>query len=276
MSHTEQHIRHRPLEVAHRGASAVAPENTFAAFDAALELGADGIEFDVRLTRDGRLVVIHDPTLERTARPRGGTVAGASLRALRGLDAGGWFDPRFAGEPIPLLDDVLGRYAGRAPMYVDLKQPAPDGRAERELVRLLRRHAFRGTRVDAVRLQSFSSASLRRLAAAVPGYERLQLFGRFNDTDAVCAELPTVSEYATGVGPSRLATNATLVDAAKALGLSVHPHTVNEAEEMRAFAALGVDTIFTDAPGRLDFALAGPALAGPASSAASTALPVAA
>ena len=250
------HIR-RPFEVAHRGASALAPENTFAAFDAALASGADGIEFDVRLTRDGELVVIHGPTLERTVRPRRGTVAGASLRALRGLDAGGWFDPRFAGEPIPRLDDVLGRYAGRTRIYVDLKQPAEDGRMERELVRLLRRHALREARAGEITLQSFSSASLRRLAAAVPGYERLQLYGRFSDTAAVCRALPEVRDYATGIGPSRLATNATLVDSAKRLGLSVHPHTVNEAEEMRAFAALGVETLFTDAPGRLDFALRG-------------------
>ena len=68
-------------------------------------------------------------------------------------------------------------------------------------------------------------------------------------------------EYATGIGPSRLATNETLVGAARAHDLTIHPHTVNEADEMRAFAALGVETLFTDAPGRLDFALAGPATA---------------
>lgn len=90
----------------HRGASAIAPENTKAAFRLAIELGADGLEFDVQRTSDGELVVMHDAMLDRTTNGTG-AVFDTPFEQLAGLDAGGWFDERFAGEPIPRLADVL-------------------------------------------------------------------------------------------------------------------------------------------------------------------------
>ena len=92
--------------VGHRGASHEAPENTMAAFMRALDLGADGIEFDVHLTSDGHAVVIHDVTLDRTT-TGSGSVHAATVDEIRSLDAGEWFDPIFSGERVPLLDAVL-------------------------------------------------------------------------------------------------------------------------------------------------------------------------
>ncbi len=92
--------------IGHRGASAGAPENTMAAFTRALDLGADGFEFDVQLTSDGRAVVMHDAMLERTTNGNG-PVFEASFDEIRELDAGGWFAPEFAGERVPSLDEVL-------------------------------------------------------------------------------------------------------------------------------------------------------------------------
>ncbi len=96
-----------PLVVAHRGASTVCPENTIPAFERAIELGASVIEFDVQLTRDGQLVVVHDLTLDRTTNGRGPVFA-ADLAEIRGLDAGSWFADEFAGTRVPTLDEVLG------------------------------------------------------------------------------------------------------------------------------------------------------------------------
>lgn len=92
--------------IAHRGASSDAPENTMAAFERALELGADGFEFDVQLTSDGHPVVVHDTMLDRTTNGTG-PVFHASLAEVRSLDAGSWFGPDFAGERVPTLEEVL-------------------------------------------------------------------------------------------------------------------------------------------------------------------------
>ena len=92
--------------IGHRGASAEAPENTMTAFARALELGADGFEFDVQLTSDNQPVVIHDAMLERTTNGTGPVFA-SSLDQVRALDAGTWFNPDFAHERVPLLEDVL-------------------------------------------------------------------------------------------------------------------------------------------------------------------------
>jgi glycerophosphoryl diester phosphodiesterase len=97
------------MVIAHRGASSYVPENTFAAFDLALQMGVRHIELDVQLTSDGHLVVIHDDTVDRTTNGSG-LVTRHTLESLRGLDAGSWFGTRFAGECIPLFDEVLARY----------------------------------------------------------------------------------------------------------------------------------------------------------------------
>ncbi len=103
----------RPCVVGHRGASAAAPENTLAAFDAAWRAGADVIELDLQLTADGIVVVIHDDTVDATT-DGSGAVGLLTFAALRTLDAGSWFSPAFAGQPIPRLDEVL-RYATSRP-----------------------------------------------------------------------------------------------------------------------------------------------------------------
>jgi glycerophosphoryl diester phosphodiesterase len=107
--------------IAHRGFSARAPENTMVAIEAAIAHGADAVEFDVHVTRDGVPVLFHDATLERTTNASG-PVRERSYDELRGLDAGSWFAPRFAGEPIPSLEDALSRIDARvARVYPEVK-----------------------------------------------------------------------------------------------------------------------------------------------------------
>ncbi|HLM54792.1 MAG TPA: glycerophosphodiester phosphodiesterase family protein, partial [Pyrinomonadaceae bacterium] len=141
----------------HRGASAHAPENTLAAFELALEAGADGFEFDVRLARDGAAVVIHDATLERTAL-RPGRVESMTSAELQEVDAGSWFNLRspalardpFARERIPLLSTVFDRFGKRARLlYVELKSEDATLRAPlaRQVVRLIRASGLEGNTV---------------------------------------------------------------------------------------------------------------------------------
>lgn len=123
----------RPYALAHRGASGYAPENTFAAFDRAIALKSDGIETDVRATRDGVLVLLHDARVDRTTDGEG-PVAELTLAELQRLDAGAGFHPRFARERVPTLEAFLDRYARRLPLCLELKQ----GGAEANVVEQVR------------------------------------------------------------------------------------------------------------------------------------------
>src|ERR671934_1859826 len=145
--------RHRPVIGAHRGASARAPENTLAAFGAALEDGAELVELDVHLTRDGRLAVIHDEETRRTT-GTAGVVAELSMAELRRLDAGRHKGRHWAGEPIPELGDVFAALRGRLLVNVEVKCGAA---AVPALARCVAEHDM----ADAVILSSFDPAVMR-------------------------------------------------------------------------------------------------------------------
>ncbi|NBD17686.1 MAG: glycerophosphodiester phosphodiesterase [Cyanobacteria bacterium] len=109
--------------IAHRGYSAMAPENTLASFQAALKQPIVGVEFDVHLSADGIPVVIHDASVDRTTNGQG-KVAEKTLAQLQALDAGSWFDSRFAKEPIPTLEEVLALFSETpVQLYIELKSP---------------------------------------------------------------------------------------------------------------------------------------------------------
>ena len=119
--------------IGHRGASSYAPENTFPAFDLALEMGADGLETDIQATQDGVLVLIHDRRVDRTTNGSG-AVNEIAWPALRQLDAGAWFASRFAGTGVPTLEEFLSRYAGRTGLALEIKAPG----VEAQVVEALR------------------------------------------------------------------------------------------------------------------------------------------
>jgi glycerophosphoryl diester phosphodiesterase len=215
--------------VAHRGASAYAVENTFAAYDLALAQGADVLELDVRAAADGQLVLVHDPTLERTAGdPR--RVEQLTRAALDGLD-----EPmRPAG-----LEAFLERYAAVARLLIDLKEPTPAW--EGAIIEAIERHGLRGRVV----VQSFDLEALRRLHGAAPWQPFAPLVARdVAPMDVLAAAAP----FAEGIGPWHGAVDAALVDAAHAAGLMVRPWTVDDPAEMRRLLELGVDAIVTNAP----------------------------
>ncbi|PKO06816.1 MAG: hypothetical protein CVU41_04125 [Chloroflexi bacterium HGW-Chloroflexi-3] len=109
----------KPVIIAHRGASAYAPENTMAAFQKAVDLSADGIEFDVKCSKDGEMVIIHDQTLERTTNGHGKVIE-TNLKNLRDLDAGSFYSPEFTGEKIPLLSEVLEEFSKKLFINIEL------------------------------------------------------------------------------------------------------------------------------------------------------------
>jgi glycerophosphoryl diester phosphodiesterase len=251
--------------IAHRGASAEAPEHTFAAWDLALAQGADWIEQDLQMTRDGQLVVLHDDSLDRTARGPAahcsGLVREKTRAQLADCEVGSWFNaehplfarPDYAGARIATLDEVLTRYAGRARFYIETKNPAEAPGMEDSLLAVLRRHRLVGSGATEgrVMVQSFSPASLERLHALEPRLPLVQLW----DDDIPASELEPlldrVRAYAVGIGPARRLVSQRFVDAAHARDLVVHPYTVNAEPVMAYLLELGVDGMFTDRPAAL-------------------------
>jgi len=126
------------LAVGHRGTVHLAPENTLAAFRKAIELGVDLVEIDVRETKDGHLVIMHDATVDRTTDGKG-RVSDLTLEEIKRLDAGSWFSPKFAGERVPTLDEALSVIKGGALPDIDFKAGTPE-----KLVEALSRHGLLG------------------------------------------------------------------------------------------------------------------------------------
>ena len=151
----------RALVMGHRGAEALAPENTMAAFKAGLEAGADMLELDVQLTADGRVIVFHDFTLGRkTPDPR--WVRDVTWEEIRQLDVGSWFGPRYADQRVPLLEEVLAWANGRVPLCIDVKTGfAFNHRLEEKVVELVERNRM----VDQVVIIAWDQFALRRTKA---------------------------------------------------------------------------------------------------------------
>ncbi|MFN7952074.1 MAG: glycerophosphodiester phosphodiesterase family protein [bacterium] len=222
--------------VAHRGASADRPENTMAAFEEAVRQGADAIELDVRLSRDGEVVVIHDATLARTA-GADGHVWERSADELARLDAGGWFDPRFRGEPVPRLADVLARIAPRVPINVELKGKAGAGLA-RAVVDLVRSAEAR----ERVLVSSFRFAhldELRALDAELP-------IGLLYEEPPVTLDADARRVGASFVHPRFDLATPALVARARTLGLRVLVWTVDDPTVANELIDRGVDGIISN------------------------------
>ena len=230
----------RPLLIAHRGASADAPENTIAAFELALQQGADGLELDVHLSADGHPVVIHDFTLERTT-DGVGPVNALSVRELKRLDAGGWRDRRFQGQRVQTLQEVLERFRDRARFWLDLKGgPALYPGLEERVVSTIEIYDV----LDRVLVQSFDPAAIGEVrtlnreirvgvVTARDPLDRTLL--RPGMADAICPALAMCSEP--------------LIRDVRGAGLDCYAWTVNEPAQVDRLVGWGVSGIITDRPG---------------------------
>ncbi len=225
-------------------------------------MGADYLEQDLQMTADGELVVLHDSTLDRTARGPAeacrGPVADQSLDALRRCEFGSWFNvahpehanPNYDGQPLPRLRDVLERYAGRARFYIETKRPDEAPGMEDALVGLLTEFNLTADSAapPTVILQSFSAASLLKLRELAPDATLVQLLPGNLAAWAARNRLDEIAEYADGIGPQKDRVDRALVDAAHERGLVVHPYTVNQTPDLTRLIGLGVNGIFTDHP----------------------------
>lgn len=228
--------------VAHRGASGCCPENTGAALREAVRLQVEAIEFDVRLTGDGRGVLLHDPTVDRTSNGTG-AAATLSLAELRSLDAGSWFDSRFAGERLLSLEEGFDLVPDSIRLNIHVKAGSADrDRVVPLVVRELSRRGRLGTAFVASDQESLAMA--RRVE---PGVEICNLSTEPADSYVRRSE---------GIGcrilqPGNGMTTPALVAEAHRRGMEVNPFYADEEAEMLRLIECGVDGILTNEPERL-------------------------
>jgi glycerol kinase/glycerophosphoryl diester phosphodiesterase len=239
----------RFLIVGHRGAAARAPENTAASLTAGLDGGANQIEVDAGLSRDGRVVLLHDTTLDRTTTGRG-ALRERDFRQVAALDAGSWFAPRFAGEPPIDLDDALAIVRPRVPLIVEVKpigrerlrgvDPADRATVDAVLAAFSRTGGFRGVTMSSAGWTLLLDASRR-----VRGLDLALTVGSTETRDPI-AWAQRVG--ANALHPNRRLCTPAFVARARGLGLLVIAYTVNRAAELAPLLEAGVDGVFTDDP----------------------------
>jgi glycerophosphoryl diester phosphodiesterase len=241
-----------PLVFAHRGSSAALPEHTLDAYLRAIDEGADGLECDVRLTRDGHLVCIHDRRLDRTSNGRG-RVSAATLAELDRLDFASWHpETTVIAGGVLTLDRLISvaREAGRPlRLLIETKHPNRYGAAvEDALVALLRRRGLSGDAMGSVSVSvmSFNPLALRRIRQFAPGVPTVFLFEVV--TPGVRDGRPPWHTGILGPGIKALRARPELVRRAHERGHQVYLWTVNTREETDLALALGVDGIISDRP----------------------------
>jgi glycerophosphoryl diester phosphodiesterase len=239
------HYNDNVVVLGHRGAKAYAPMNTIPSFLLAIEQGADGVELDVWLSRDGHLVVIHDDTVDGTTDGQG-SVQDMTLAELKALDAGAWFNPRFAGTRIPTLDEVFNALPDDVLINIEIKKAdntstETDG-VERATAECIRQHNAQ----ERVIVSSFSLNALERFDAVVP-----ELPGGLAYLYLIPEQLQDVVSAAFEVAflhPYHEIVTQELLDRHSDFAVATNVWTVNDPARMRALIELGVNGIITDMP----------------------------
>ena len=233
----------RPIIFAHRGDFAHAPENTLPSFQQALQKGADGVELDAKLTSDGHVIVIHDSTVDRTTDGKG-RVTSLTLEAIRKLDAGKWFNEKFAGTKVPLLEEAFEIVGKDKMINIELTNySSPRDGLVVKVCELIKRH----NNHNQILFSSFFSSNLKIAAQtlpeiprgllAMPGWVGLwaRSFGfMFGDYQALHPHISNASREQ--------------MQRAHRLKRRVHVWTANTPEEINRLKEWGVDGIITDDP----------------------------
>jgi glycerophosphoryl diester phosphodiesterase len=273
----------KPWLVAHRGASAYAPENTVPAFVLAAEQGADFVEFDLQMTKDRAVVCLHDNSLERTTdveelfpdrfrptgadpkAPRRWMIEDFTLAEIKRLDAGSWFDAKFRGTRIPTFAETIDALRGRSGLFIELKTPERYEGIERLILAELEAKGLARPGADPrtpVLLPSFTASSLQTLSGALGTKLPIHFLVGARDAGPWLTPegLAKIKAFATGISPEKsiVSDHAAAIANARKLGLLITPYTfrsttVTGFADVRAEMAhyldhLGVDGVITDNP----------------------------
>lgn len=227
--------------IAHRGASGYAPENTISAFKKAIELGAKAIEFDVQMTKDGELVVIHDYSLERTTTGKG-FVMNTTLEDIKSYDAGSWFSEEFIGEKVPTLKEVLEVVPKDVTLNVEIKKLVLD---EREIEKKIFKIVSENRDLENVIFSSFDHECLDRLKKNTSARVGVLISSRMLKPIEYLKQNDLVSY---SLNQSVAFVNPKMIKEAHDAGLKVLIYTVNEKSIAQRLEEWNVDAIFSNYP----------------------------
>ena len=235
----------RPLLIGHRGFKEAYPENTMAAFEAAVKAGAKMVELDVHLSKDRELVVIHDDIVDRTTGATG-PVSDYTLTELRKLDAGSWFDPRFANEKIPTLNEVLTALIPRVLINIEIKSAfEPDrqevGDIEMRVMDLIRREKA----YSSVLISSFDPRIIKNVVQMddSPPVAFISETAEGEKTVDTCRDLSVFSFH-----PKFQCLDKKMVSMCHAEGIFVFPYNVNTDSDFNQALQMDVDGVIVDDP----------------------------
>ncbi|MEL6256008.1 MAG: glycerophosphodiester phosphodiesterase family protein [Bacteroidota bacterium] len=243
-----------PKIVAHRGASAIAPENTFPAIEKAVEIGVDGIEIDVHMTKDGQIVLIHDSDVSRTT-DGVGEIKDLTMQELEDLDAGSWKGEVFKGTKIPTLAEVLSYLKGKCTLFLEVKK-GKDGRyagLEEEVIRLLNLYQMKEQTI----IMSFQSETLKKFYELDPGLRLHKLLiGEliphilYHDGSFQWGDVNQLY-FASSTNLNHHFLNPRMLLRSARAEKTNFIYTINEETDMMKAMELGVDGIITNYPSRL-------------------------
>lgn len=225
---------------AHRGASGVAPENTMSSVKKAMELGADFSEIDVQETADGKLILLHDGTLDRTSNTHG-NIWEINYSDLKNVDFGTWFSTDFANEPVVTLEEIIDSVKDKMRLNIELKMNGHEKKLIQSAVDLITKKNF----VDQCIVTSFDREAVLKVKQINPGIKTGYIFSKFPENEDIYKgefELLSINKKLV---------SKELVIKAHEHGKEVHVWTVNEQEEMEKLVEFGVDNIITNYPDKL-------------------------
>ncbi len=245
------------LVIAHRGASAYVAAHTLAAYDLAIQMNTDYIEIDLQMTKDGKLVAMHDKVVTFNGTQQ--TVANLTFNELQKRYTLGtetkkiqsvYATPNTADLRIVDLEEILENYGDTVNYYIELKSPDIYPGMEKKLLQQLREYHLLNRKdiLPKVIIQSFDEDSLRNIFAIEPSIPLVKLYKFKNDANFSKKELRKLTQYASGVGVNAEAVTRPFIETTQQEGLHIHPYTINDEETMRRLLKLGVNGFFTDRP----------------------------
>ncbi|MGN5652109.1 glycerophosphodiester phosphodiesterase [Bacillus sp. Brlt_9] len=240
--------------IAHRGASAYAPEHTIAAYTLGQRLKGDYIEIDLQMTKDGNLVAMHDETVNRTTNGTG-LVKEYTLEELKQLKAGSFFNEKYPtlakkeyeNAKVPTLEEIIETFGHHANYYIETKSPDQYAGMEEKLLAIIKHYEIS----DKVIIQSFSEESLQKIHSLDVNIPLVQLLPYKKAVQLTELEIKKYKTYCIGLGMNYKYIDSAYVKRIKKHGLEVHPFTVDNEKDMKKLLLWGVDGMFTNYPDRL-------------------------
>ncbi|WIY63438.1 glycerophosphodiester phosphodiesterase [Bacillus arachidis] len=248
------------ITIAHRGASAYAPEHTIPAYKLGQQFKSDYIEIDLQMTKDGHLIAMHDDTLNRTTNGSG-LVKDHTLEEIKRLDAGSFFNKKhpnlvkeeFQDVKVPTLAEIIETFGHDARYYIETKSPEDYPGMEEKLLEILNQYKLTDPSIvkEKIIIQSFSKESLKKVHSLNSGIPLVQLLTHKEATRLTNEDLKEYKTYCLGLGMNYTSMNATYVKKIQKHGLEIHPFTVDKEEDMKKLIVWGVNGMFTNYPDRL-------------------------